>query len=118
MAWDRQALTRHIFALLVDVAVDDKVDDVSSNAGRIDERCSLGCGRIGGDRGSLGLQTPQERRKIPLQHIDLGREIAKIIDRIDPARGFMRELILDAGAYLLFRFDVKGAATRHGSRDA
>ena len=51
---DRQMLAGHVFAVLVDVAVDDEIYQIGPDADGIDQRGAFGCGAVGGDRGALG----------------------------------------------------------------
>jgi hypothetical protein len=57
---NRNVLARHVFAMLVDVAVHNEVDEVASNARGVDQRGTLGRRRIGSNRGALGLETLED----------------------------------------------------------
>lgn len=67
---DRMMQSRHEFALLVDIAIDDKFDHIRADIDITQQGAALGAGTVGGDALALGFEIGQHFAQIGLQLLD------------------------------------------------
>ena len=104
---DRKLLSGHILALLVDVAIDHKINEIPVNPDGVKQGRPFGRRRIRCDRCSLRFQTAQQPGKFPLQGVDSCGKIAEVSDPIEPPCLLMRKLRLHACINALLWLDVQ-----------
>ena len=73
-------------ALLVGVAVDGEVEQVRADAAVVEQRVALARRAVAGDPLALAAPLDEELEQAPLRLLDLGREGAVALERVEAQR--------------------------------